>query len=201
MNIGKVIDAIPEGILNFGGSLVAAQLSNLIRIDHPVTFNFAVEIEGIIDSGFMEVDGLSDSIQGQSIPMGGILGPGLFYPLQREVGEILLKKGITFEGSLEQWYTKCLTWQKGDPSPLRDVDIIQLQRLPVGVPYIGGSLIEIKRWTYPQCVCNRITYPSFNAMEGSVAVERCYIESTKPQLVPPPTNFGFVGKVIDMLVK
>jgi len=201
MDVGKVLDAIPSSITGILGAAVLSQLGGLVRIDHPMTHEFAVEIDGIIDSGFESAEGLSDRstpltinsvTQSTEIPI---------YPYKRKIGAVTLKKGITYQGILDKWYYDCQAFQIGQKSPLKNVDFIQLQRLPKSIPLLGGMLVEIKRWKYPFCVCDDITYPKFDSMRDGISVNELIVRTTKPYMLKPPSNFGVVGLLLDAIQK
>ena len=198
---GTVLDVMSGPALNFVGAAVASQLSNLIRIDHPMTCNFAVEIDGFIDAGFQTAEGLSDRstpFEFDSVNMSGKVRIG---PYKRQAGLVTLKKGITFRGKMEEWYYNYANYRKGAKSPEKDVSIIQLMRLPSDIPLLGNQLIEVKRWNYPKCICRDLTFPKFDADRDDISILEAIIESNKPDWIRPPTNFGQVGLLLDALVK
>jgi len=199
---GNVIDVLGGPILNFVGAAVASQLTNLIRLDHPMTCNFVVEIDGFIDGGFVSAEGLSDRSTPFEFESANMQGKVMIGPYKRQSGLVTLKKGITFRGKMEEWYYDYVNFQKGGKSPLRDVSFIQLQRIPISVPLLGGQSIEVKRWNYPQCVCFDLTYPQFDSLKDEVSILEAIIRSSKPDWIQPPTNFGpYIGVLLDALVK
>ena len=202
MEIGTVLNGVLPAIANLGGALVLNQLSNLLRIDHPMAMNFAVAIDGFVDSGYISCDGLHDRATPYEIKQCNLQTTTKIYPYQRKIGRVTLEKGVTFQGKMESWYHECVNWEKGNSSPLRDVSIIQLIRLPKNVPLIGGELIEILRHELPDCVCRDLTFPSYKAMNNKeISILKSVIECTKPHLVQPPSSFSDVGILIDSLVK
>lgn len=198
---GKVIDVMSGPALNFVGSVVASQLSNLIRIDHPMTCNFAVEIDGFIDAGFESAEGLSDRATPFEFESANVQGRVQIGPYRRQAGLVTLKKGITFRGKMEEWYYDYVNFQKGGRSPVKDVSIVQLHRLPSNIPLLGNQLIEVKRWNLPRCVCRDLTFPKFDAKRDEISILESIVESTKPDWIQPPTHFGQVGLLLDALVK
>lgn len=206
LDVGNVLSGIPSSVAGAiaaaGGTVVLNQLSNLMRINHPMTMNFAVQIDGFMDAGFISCEGLHDRATPYEISQCNLPAPVKIYPYKREVGLINLKKGVTFQGKMEQWYYDTVRFEKGDPSPLRDVSIIQLLRLPRNVPILGGQLIEIVRYEIPECVCRDLTFPKYRASsENEISILESVIECTQPHLMPPPTSFGELGILIDALVK
>jgi phage tail-like protein len=199
MNIGQVLDVIPSGVMGFLGSALLSQLG-LVRIDHPMKHEFFVEIDGIIDSGFESAEGLSDRATPFEIESVTSSSSQPIFPYKRQVGMVTLKKGITYKGSLEKWYYDCINFKIGQRTPLKNVDFIQCQRLPKGIPWLGGQLVEIKRWSYPLCVCRDITFPKFNSTDDGISVNELIIQTTKPDWVGKPSDFGsIIGTLLDAL--
>jgi len=197
MNIGTVLDSV-GGLMQVAGfSLLASTLAKLIRIDHPMTFEFAVEIDGVVDAGFKKCDGLSDRMTQYEIQEVNQDTPTQISPYQRQFGYITLEKGITFQGAIEDWYYACAEYVRGSKSPRRDISIIQLQRLPKTVPLLGNQLIEIRRWNLRDCVCVDLTYPNYDAdKENEISILSCTIH---PKSYDKPLTFGQVGLLLDLL--
>ena len=202
MDFGSVIDVIPKGVLNLMGGLLVSQLSGLLRLDHPSEMNFAVELDGVLDAGFVKAEGLFDRATPYEVRSANDQGTTKIYPYQRQVGLVTLEKGLTFRGLMEGWYYDGVNFQKGGESPLKDVSFIQLQRIPPTVPFLGNQLIEVKRWIYPDCICRDLTFPKFNAMrDANISILNAVVEPIHPDRVQQPTNFGFLGYLLDALVK
>jgi len=195
--VGEALNALPA----IASNTVLSQLAKMVRIDRPMPFEFAVEIDGIVDAGFQTAEGLSDNIMGTSFRTAGSKSKTTVYTTERKPGTVTLKKGLSYAGELGKWFYECANWQKGKKSPLRDVSFLQLQRLPTTIPYLGGMLVEVKRWEYPNSICNKISAPQFNAMAGAISVEKIVIECQTPDLIEPPTTFGTLGSLLDKLVK
>lgn len=203
MDIGSVIDMIPSSVLSLVGSLIASQLSSLVRIDHPMAHEFAIEIDGFVSSGFVKCEGLSDRATPYDIKSVTGSSSEPIYPYKRQVGMVTLSKGISYRGQFEEWYYGSQDWQIGMKSPLKDVDFIQLQRLDKRIPYLGGMLVEVKRWKYPKCVCRDYTAPKFGALKkADISMNDFIIQTTKPDWVKAPSNFGSViGFLLDAIKK
>jgi len=202
MEIGNVLESVGSVAAQLGGTLILSQLANLMRIDHPLAMNFAVQIDGFVDAGFVSCEGLHDRSQPYEIIQCNLPLPTKIYPFKRSIGTVTLTKGVTFQGKMEEWYYDSQDFQKGDKSPLRDVSIIQLSRLPGNVPLLGGQLIEVVRYELPNCVCGELTFPKHRAMNDSeISILESVIDCTTPHLVPKPTSFGDIGILIDALVR
>lgn len=202
MEVGTVLSGVTSALASLGGTLVLSQLGNLVRIDHPMTMNFAVSIDGFIDSGFVSCEGLHDRSTPYEINQCNLQTVLKVYPYKRKIGLVTLEKGVTFQGKMEEWYYECENFEKGDKSPLRDVSIIQLMRLPKSVPLIGGQLIEIIRWELPNCTCRDLTFPQYKAnSDNGISILKSVVDCTTPHMMPKPSSFGSVGILIDALVK
>lgn len=197
MNWGSVLDVVGSTV---SGALLS-QLAGLIRIDHPMTHEFAVEIDGIPIAGFASVEGLSDRATPYEFDSASQQGRNKVFPYKRTLGMVTLKNGLSFRGRMEEWYYDMINFQKGGKSPLRDASFLQLYRVPKNVPLLGGQLIEVKRWTYPKAVCRDLTFPKYDAKRDEVSILEAIVESTKPDWVQPPTSFGQVGSLLDVLTK
>lgn len=204
-SVGGVLDGMPSGVVGaiagLGGTLVLNQLGSLIRIDHPLAMNFAVQIDGFMDAGFVSCEGLHDRARPYEIKQCNFQTKIPIYPYEREIGSINLKKGVTFQGKMEEWYYDTINFEKGDSSPIRDVSIIQLMRLPRNVPLLGGQLIEIIRYEIPDCVCEDLTFPKFRSITDDISILESVIRCTQPHKMPKPTAFGSVGILIDALMR
>jgi phage tail-like protein len=201
MDVGSVLSAIPSSVTNLLGAAVLSQIGGLIRIDHPMTHEFAVEIDGIVDAGFQSAEGLSDRATPHEITSVNQTTKRPIYPYDRKIGKVTLTKGITYQGLLTDWYYECQGFTWGNKSPTRNIDFIQLQRLPATIPFIGGQLIEIKRWKYPACVCRDITFPKYKATDDGISINEMIIETTKPDWIDKPSDFGVVGLLLDSIQK
>ena len=201
MEIGTVLGGVGSVAGKLGTTLVLSQLSSLLRIDHPLTMNFAISIDGFIDAGFVSCDGFHDRATPYEIDQCNLPASTKIYPYRRKVGTVTLEKGITFQGKMEEWYYNCLHWEKGDPYPLRDVSIIQLLRLPRTVPLIGGQLIEIARLELPNRACRGLTPSGYDANSNNkISILKSVVECTTPHLMGEPTRFGNLGILIDALM-
>lgn len=202
MDIGSVADVVSGAVVSGIAGIMLSQLSNIVRIDHPMVMNFAVAIDGFVDSGFVSCQGLHDRMQGYSITQCNQQSDRLVFPYQRKVGKVTLEKGVTFQGQMEEWYYDTVSFQRGGTSPTKDVSIMQLWRAPQNIPLLGGQLIEVRRWTLPECVCHDLTFPKYRAMAGNeISILESMIETTKPEMVERVSSWGTVGRIVDALVK
>lgn len=132
---------------------------------YPFTaFNFEIRIrrEGqpalLCDGAFAECDGLDMSMEVKTIRQGGdnrrqirLAGPAAF-------GQLTLKRGMTRNFDLWQWFTDTLD----DPGLRADAEI--------AVFAADGSTVQV-RFALSRCLPVKLKTPALNAREGMVAVE------------------------------
>ena len=137
--LGNALDTIAENVFeHFVGT---------VRVNRPTAYKFKVDIDGIADAGFKEAKGLSDRMTPYRITECNEAVDRKIFD-QRQVGHITLKKGMTFGGALERWFNETTQFQRGGTDFRRNVSVIQLYPVPEGVPLIGGTMVEMKRWSF-----------------------------------------------------
>jgi phage tail-like protein len=129
------------------------------RQDPFLTFNFAVELDGVVVAGFNEVSGLQAEIEVQDYREGGVneyihkfCGPAR-YP-----SNLTLKRGVTTDvTTLWKWY----------------FDVMQgkVERKDVSVVLMDSSGEEKKRWNFQRAYPVKWVGPSLKATASEVAVE------------------------------
>jgi phage tail-like protein len=80
--------------------------SNLLggRLDPYMSFNFLVEVEGLLTGGFMDVSGLESEIQVEQYREGGLNHYVHHLPTRVEYPRLVLSRGLTDIDSLWSWY-------------------------------------------------------------------------------------------------
>jgi phage tail-like protein len=130
----------------------------MARIDPFLSYNFAVEVEGLVAGGFSEVSGIEIQTEVQEYREGGVnefvhkrAGPTK-YP-----SNLILKKGITDVRTLWIWY-----W-----------DVMQgiVERKNVSVLLLDTEGAEQLRWNFEQAYPVRWVGPSLRGTASEVAVE------------------------------
>jgi phage tail-like protein len=128
------------------------------RKDPLLSYNFAVEIEGVVAGGFSEVSGLQVEIETQDYREGGVneyvhrrAGPVKY------AGNIVLKKGIVDQRALWDW---CWDALRGKISR-RNISIILLDT--------AGD--EKLRWNFEGAYPVKWAGPELRAHANEVAVE------------------------------
>jgi len=127
------------------------------RVDPFVSFNFKVEIEGVIEGTFSEVTGLDSTIDLTEYREGGDAATPRKLPGMTKHSNIVLKRGLTVVTKLYDWHEKAV---RGDVQR-RDGSIIVLDR--------AGR--ETVRWNFFRAWPVKWDAPDLNATSNEVAVE------------------------------
>jgi phage tail-like protein len=128
------------------------------RKDPFLTFNFAVEIQGLVVGGFAEISGLQAEIEVQDYREGGVnefihkrAGPAR-YP-----SNLVLKRGMTDATALWSWYC--------------DVMQGKVERKNVSVMLMNSAGEEQQRWNFQRAYPVKWAGPNLRASASEVAVE------------------------------
>jgi len=138
--------------LPLGGSFALASAGNHrpeARSQPLKTYNFAVEIEGLIVGGFQQVDGLASSITMESYREGGVNGYVHQFPDVVQSPPLVLRHGLTVVPSLWLWYEAT---SRG--AILRKNGTIAL---------LNHDLVPVMWWNFRQALPVRWTGPTFHA--------------------------------------
>ena len=121
------------------------------------TFNFAVEIEGLLVGGFAEVSGLESEIQIEDYQEGGVNGFVHRLPGRTSHANLVLRHGLTAISTLWNWYygtTQGIIRRKNGTIMLLD---------PRQIPVMW--------WNVRNALPVRWTGPTFNAASDEVGFE------------------------------
>jgi phage tail-like protein len=144
------------------------------------TFNFSVEInvEGgspkVCNAAFSECDGLDMTMEVKTIREGGNNGKQIRLTGPVSYGQLILKRGMTANFDLWDWFNKTLT----DPSVRADATV---------VIFAADGNTERARFVLSRCVPVKLKAPALNAKDGVVAIEEM-------QLVYESLTLGQSGK-------
>jgi phage tail-like protein len=128
------------------------------RKDPFPSFNFAVEIHGIVSAGFSEVSGLQAEITVQEYQEGGVNDyVHKFWGPAKYPANLVLKRGITDTTDLWSWYC--------------DVMRGKVQRKEVSVVLMNSAGEEQRRWTFQNAYPVKWAGPGMRATASEVAVE------------------------------
>ena len=136
-----------------------------------VTFNFAVEIEGLLVGGFTEVSGLESDISIEEYREGGVNGFVHKLPTRTTHANLVLRHGLTAISTLWNWYDNTtrgvITRRNGT------IMLLDRRQLPV------------MWWNFRNALPVRWTGPSLNATSDEVgfeAIELVHEGLSKPLL-------------------
>lgn len=128
------------------------------RHDPVLSFNFAVEITGLIVAGFNDVSGLQAEIEVLEYREGGLndyihkcAGPAKYS------SNLILKKGIADSKELWSWYC----------------DVLQgtIERRSLDIVLMDSEGREKRRWTFQNAYPVKWSGPDFKAQSSEVAIE------------------------------
>ncbi|MGI5132208.1 phage tail protein [Pseudonocardia sp. CA-107938] len=135
------------------------------------TFNFAVEVEGLLVGGFSEVNGLEAELETEPYREGGVNGFTHKLPTVANPGTLTLRHGLTALSTLWNWYD----------DTVRGV----IHRRNGTIMLLDPRQIPVMWWNFSNALPVRWTGPTFDARSGEVgfeAVELVHEGLTKPLL-------------------
>ncbi len=136
-----------------------------------LTFNFAIELEGLLVGGFTEVNGLESTIEVEEYREGGVNGYTRKLPGRTSYANLVLRHGLTGIGTLWEWYHRT---SEGS-----------IQRRNGTIMLLDARQIPVMWWNFRNALPVRWTGPSFNASSDEVGVEELELVHeglTKPLL-------------------
>jgi phage tail-like protein len=122
-----------------------------------LTFNFAVEIEGLLVGGFTEVSGLESTIEVEEYREGGVNGFVHKLPGKTSYSNLVLRHGLTGVGSLWDWYHHTTEGA--------------IYRRNGTIMLLSARQIPVMWWNFRNALPVRWTGPTFNAASDEVGVE------------------------------
>jgi phage tail-like protein len=135
------------------------------------TFNFAVEIEGLLVGGFSEVSGLGSEIEVESYREGGVNDFVHKLPGPTTYEDLELKHGLTAVSTLWNWY--------------HDTSRGVIQRKNGTIMLLDPQQIPVMWWNFRNALPVRWTGPTFEATSDQVGIETLVLAHqglTKPLL-------------------
>ena len=125
--------------------------------DPYINFNFLVEIDGIARAAFHEASGFDSSIDVIEHREGGQNTTTYKVPGLTKHGNITLKRGITEDKSLDDWYQQTV-----------DGDIV---RKNGSIVILNRKSEEVARWDFQRAWPAKYVLPSFNAEGNDIAIQ------------------------------
>jgi len=127
------------------------------RIDVLSTFRFVVELDGLIVGGFSEVSGLEAQTDVEEYQEGGLNSFVHRLPKGTKYSNIVLKRGLSAESSLWNWYAGVIAGK--------------FQRKSGAIIMRSESSIEVCRWNFFGAYPVKWDGPQLNATRSEVAIE------------------------------
>lgn len=139
------------------GTLGIGPLS--IRSDPYMTYNFLVEIGGLVAGGFTEVGGLESEIELESYAEGGVNGYVHYFPKQARYPNLVLSRGLTDSDILWLWYQATL--------------VSKIQRKNGTIILLNQKRLPVMWWNFKNAYPVKWSGPVLNANNMSqVGIER-----------------------------
>lgn len=191
--------ALLESVASYYGPDISDLVGSIIEIEHPVSFLFKVEVEGVSDSGYAECDGLSDRTSTYNHE--SLTSPlPCRIPDKRQVGRVTLRKCMTFYDNLARWYDEVSKYKRLSPDPRRNVVITQLYPIPRNIPILGGIPISMKKYSLGKANIVGVTSPEYNARRSRLAMMTYTIEPEDVvEITEIGENFGKFMDTVSML--
>ncbi len=136
-----------------GGALSAVG----IRLNPINSYNFNVEIEGVLVAGFTQASGLEATSEVFQYPEGGRNENYLVFPGRNKYSDIKLTHGVTVGNALYNWHMETA---QGN-----------IQRKNATIYMLNSMKVPLKWWNLSRVFPTKWTGPSFDASKGAVAVE------------------------------
>jgi phage tail-like protein len=123
------------------------------------SFQFLVEIDGIVNARFQEVGGIDATIDVTEYREGGDLLGTRKFPGQTKHSNLSLKRGYTDDAQLYDWFALVMT---GSTENIRrNISVVQID--------MAGQ--EVFRWNLFQAFPIKYTAPAFNAKGNDLSIE------------------------------
>jgi phage tail-like protein len=139
-------------------ALAAASTASLVGHDPYMSYNFAVEIGGVVVGGFSEVSGFSSEIELEPYEEGGLNGFVHKFPKHTTYPNLVLSRGLINIDLFYMWY---LATSEG-----------LIQQLNGTILLLNSQQIPVLWWTFKKAYPVKWEGPKFNASSDEIAVER-----------------------------
>ena len=127
------------------------------RIDPYASFNFLVEIEGVVVGGFSEVSGLQAETETEEYREGGVNDFVYKLPKITKYPNLTLKRGVTDLDEFWKWH--------------QDVVAGDIKRKNGSIILTDSSKTKGKRWNFTKAYPVKWVGPDMKADSNTVAVE------------------------------
>ncbi len=146
------------------GLLLAMAVRAPIGTPGPVpVFNFRVEIDGLVSTSFQSVSGLNCTTDVIEFRQGGDLGGIQLLPGDTRCGPIDLKRGISSNLELWNWYQQTVSGQ--------------VSRRSGSVVLMDQAHNDVARWNFVNAWPSKYVGPSLDAQGHDVAMEEIVLQT------------------------
>ncbi|MGB7442558.1 MAG: phage tail protein [Coleofasciculaceae cyanobacterium] len=145
-------------LIALNAALIAGSTLSLVGHDPYMSYNFAVEIGGVVLGGFSEVSGLSSEIDLESYEEGGLNSYVHKFPKHTTYPNLVLSRGLV---NIDLFYL----WYEATSQGL-------VQQLNGTIILLNSQQIPIMWWTFKRAYPVKWEGPQFNASSDEIAVER-----------------------------
>jgi phage tail-like protein len=126
-------------------------------VEPVITFNFSVEIEGLLVGGFTEVTGLSSWIDVSEHPEGGVNGFMPKLPGAASYENLTLQRGLTTSSTLWNWYESTAAGR--------------IERKNGTLMLLDRHQNPVLGWNFRHALPVRWSAPTFNATTDQIGFE------------------------------
>lgn len=144
--------------IELNAALAAGSTASLVGHDPYMTYNFAVEIGGVIVGGFSEVSGLSSEIELESYKEGGLNSYVHKFPKHTTYPNLVLSRGLINTDLFYIWYQAT---SQG-----------LIQQLNGTILLMNNQQIPVMWWTFKKAYPIKWEGPQFNASNDNIAIEK-----------------------------
>jgi len=131
---------------------------SLAQRDDPYqSFNFIVEIDGVLSGKFSEVSGLEANVEFDEYREGGVNNFVHKLPKKTNYNNLVLRRGMTNSTALYKWH--------------QDVIAGMIKPKNVSIILLDSEKNEAKRWTFENAFPIKWTGPDLKADNNALAIE------------------------------
>lgn len=139
-------------------AFVKAALAKVVKVDPFASFNFVMEIDGILNAGFTDVSGLTVSTDYETFHEGGFNDVQRLRLAATKYEPLVLKHGVTGLDGLWSWYEKTIAGK----AERKNASVFVLDR---------SGMVPVLWWDITGAVPVKWEGPSLSADADSVAFE------------------------------
>lgn len=139
------------------------------RPQHFAAHHFSVEIEGLVEAIFTEVNGLEGEMEEFTYLEGGANDMVHHLPVRVKYPHLVLKRGMTESGGLWEWHKKAQTGK--------------IERKNISVFLYGPDGETVHQWNFFRAFPVKWTGPSLKADGNAVAIESLEIAHEGMEIV------------------